>query len=464
MTSSVHEFDRYTDVQAALADPHLVPPPAESGPVGSMAWLRATVARFSSGETHARRRALVEADLARLDPLALRKAVAVDPDDDARRASVRALADALRIPESDAVLEAITIVAGAYFGDEHDNAADRAVAKLLTLMLPMDGGDDSALEAAANRIGLLVQACDATGNLIEHGRRAAGGRPAGYDIETLLVETLRHDPPVRAMRRVAVRDTRVAGVDIAKGDLVILDVAAANRDPEVFTDPEAFDPERSGPSPLTFGSPPRVCPGRDHAVAIAAGALSRDPDAPITDDRDPAKIVVGMVEHVLALAATWTAWDGRPLPIDDRIYAPHKAIRRVADHLVDHLAEMEARLAGEPTLADGWHASAITTEADLAPFTQVDFDEARSRLDRLAQIWVNRLSDLSPEQLDHSPGAGWTFRQLAFHLAGSPTTPMPSVTSPAPKDHHDHLYGAAPHRYTATAAQRLGPRLGRSPR
>jgi hypothetical protein len=419
MTSSVHEFDRYTDVRAALADPHLVPSPAESGPVGGVAWLRATVARFSSGEIHARRRALVEADLARLDPLALRQAVAVDPDDDARRASVRALAVALGIAESDAVMEAIIIVAGAYFGDAHDPAADQAVARLLTLMLPANCGDDSPLEAVANRIGLLVQACDATGNLIEHARRAAGGSPAGQDIETLLVETLRHDPPVRAMRRVAVRDTRVAGVDIAEGDLVILDIAAANRDPEVFTNVEAFDPERSGPPPLTFGNPPRVCPGRDHAVAIAAGALSRDPYAPVTDERDPAKMVMGMVEHVLALAATWTAWDGRPMPIDDRIYTPHKAIRRVADHLVDHLAEMEARLAGEPPLPDGWHASAMTTEADLAPFTQVDLDEARSRLYRLAQIWVNRLSDLSSEQRDRSPAAGWTFRQLAFHLAGS---------------------------------------------
>ncbi|WP_405096495.1 cytochrome P450 [Micromonospora sp. NBC_01412] len=250
-----------------------------------MAWLRATVARFSSGETHARRRALVDADLARLDPLVLRKAIALDPDDDARRASVRALADALGIPEPDAVVEAITIVAGAYFGDAHDTAADQAVAKVLTLMLPTDCGDDPALEAAANRIGLLVQACDATGSLIDHARRAAGGRPAGHDIETLLVETLRHDPPVRATCRMAVRDTRVAGVAIAEGELVILAVAAANRDPEVFTDPEAFDLERSGPPSLTFGSPPRVCPGRDHAMAIAAGALSRDPDALITDDR-----------------------------------------------------------------------------------------------------------------------------------------------------------------------------------
>lgn len=142
-------------------------------------------------------------------------------------------------------------------------------------------------------------------------------------------------------------------------------------------------------------------------------------DAPATDDRDPAQILTAMVDHVLALAATWTAWDGRPVPADDRIYTPHKAIRRVADHMVDHLAEMEARLVGEETQPDHWHASATTTEADLAPFTEADLDEARSRLTRLARIWANRLDALRPDQLDKSPGTGWTFRQLAFHLEGS---------------------------------------------
>ncbi|WP_188192179.1 hypothetical protein [Nonomuraea sp. SYSU D8015] len=140
---------------------------------------------------------------------------------------------------------------------------------------------------------------------------------------------------------------------------------------------------------------------------------------PATDEREPALVVTTMIDHVLELATTWTAWDRRPLPADDRIYTPHKAIRRVADHLVDHLAEMEARLAGHEPLPDHWHASAVTTPADLAPFTEQDLDEARSRLTRLAQIWTARLNALTPEQLDRSPGEGWTFRQLAFHLAGS---------------------------------------------
>lgn len=133
----------------------------------------------------------------------------------------------------------------------------------------------------------------------------------------------------------------------------------------------------------------------------------------------PAQAVTGMVGHVLALAATWTAWDGKPVHVDDRVYTPHKAVRRVADHLVDHLAELEARLVGETPQPDHWHASATTTEADLAPFSQEDLDEARSRLGRLARVWANRLDALTEDQLDRSPGEGWTFRELALHLRES---------------------------------------------
>jgi hypothetical protein len=142
-------------------------------------------------------------------------------------------------------------------------------------------------------------------------------------------------------------------------------------------------------------------------------------DVPQTDDRHPAEVVSAMVDQVLTLAKTWTAWDGEPRPIDDRVYTPHKAIRRVADHLIDHLAEIEARLAGVPTIPDRWHASATTTPADLAPFTTDDLDETRSRLTRLAQMFNLRLRALTDEELDrHGPG-DWSPRQIAFHLEES---------------------------------------------
>ena len=145
---------------------------------------------------------------------------------------------------------------------------------------------------------------------------------------------------------------------------------------------------------------------------------------PEVDDRHPADVVTGMVDYVLRVAASWPEWDGRPIeiPVEDeppRTYTPHKAIRRVADHLVDHLAELEARLAGRPTEPDHWHASAITTPADLAAFTPDDLDEARSRLRRLALIWDVRLRSLSEQQLNERAGDAWTLRQVAFHVAES---------------------------------------------
>jgi hypothetical protein len=147
-------------------------------------------------------------------------------------------------------------------------------------------------------------------------------------------------------------------------------------------------------------------------------------ERPAVDQRHPADVVTAMVNHVLDLAETWHRWDLKPIEVavegeSPRIYTPHKALRRVADHLVDHLAELEARLAGKPTEPDRWHASNITTPADLAPFTREDLDEARSRLRRLALIWDTRLRPLSDEQLDADDGDAWTLRQVAFHVAES---------------------------------------------
>ncbi|MEU9462625.1 hypothetical protein [Streptomyces sp. NPDC048312] len=176
--------------------------------------------------------------------------------------------------------------------------------------------------------------------------------------------------------------------------------------------PESLGVPGGPGGPGTVGTP-------DGPGTPDSGSGSGPAETPATDDRDPAQLLTAMVDRVLALAATWTAWDGRPVPAGDRLYTPHKAIRRVADHLVDHLAEMEARLVGEETQPDHWHASATTTAADLAPFTGADLDEARSRLTRLARIWANRLDALTPDELDRSAGTGWTFRQLAFHLAES---------------------------------------------
>ena len=133
---------------------------------------------------------------------------------------------------------------------------------------------------------------------------------------------------------------------------------------------------------------------------------------------NPGTAVEDAVEHCLDVASTWLAWDGRPCVSEDgeRIYTPHKAVRRIADHLVDHLAEVEALLAGVPTEPDRWHASLVTVETDWARFTELDLDEARQRLRRLGRTFALRLAAAGPSAWNEPRGASWTLRQIAEHL------------------------------------------------
>lgn len=139
---------------------------------------------------------------------------------------------------------------------------------------------------------------------------------------------------------------------------------------------------------------------------------------PDVDDRDVTTAIPAAVTYVLDLAETWLGWDGRPVYRDGNAWTPHKALRRVADHLLDHLTEIECRLAGQPTLPDQWHGRMVTTSADFARFTEVDLDEATSRLTRLAACYQSRLGGLGQDILDARPDdATWTIREVAHHVS-----------------------------------------------
>ncbi len=124
-------------------------------------------------------------------------------------------------------------------------------------------------------------------------------------------------------------------------------------------------------------------------------------------DRHPAELILDAVDTCLDMAATWYAWDGRPRVSEPTqsipggtVLTPHKAVRRIADHLVDHLAEIEALLAGVEPIPDTWHGRTVTLAADWAPFSEADLNEARNRLGRLGQVYALRLRSLSDEALD----------------------------------------------------------------
>ena len=136
---------------------------------------------------------------------------------------------------------------------------------------------------------------------------------------------------------------------------------------------------------------------------------------------DPGTVIEAATGRTLALARTWLRWDGRSRVSEDgdRIYTPHKAIRRYADHLIDHLAQTHALLAGIAAEPDGWHGSLVTLATDWAHFTEVDLVEAEQRLRRLSLAFAALLTAVGPAEWDRPRGAEWTLRQIAEHV-GSP--------------------------------------------
>jgi hypothetical protein len=134
---------------------------------------------------------------------------------------------------------------------------------------------------------------------------------------------------------------------------------------------------------------------------------------------DPGQLLIDSVEECLEEAATWLAWDGRPTSSEGSTWTPHKSLRRVTDHLIDHLAHAEAVLDGHESFEDTWRGRSVTLPADWAPFTEMDLAEASSRLRRLARIYSARLQAAGPDGLDAERQGDWTLRRHAIHCAES---------------------------------------------
>jgi cytochrome P450 len=112
--------------------------------------------------------------------------------------------------------------------------------------------------------------------LLEQPARWAALRSDPALVGAAIEESLRFDPPVLGLFRTTTRDVELHGVEIPRGAKVMLHYAAANRDPEVFSDPDRFrlDRPRSEASEhLSFGLGIHFCLGAALARLEAETAI-----------------------------------------------------------------------------------------------------------------------------------------------------------------------------------------------
>ncbi len=99
--------------------------------------------------------------------------------------------------------------------------------------------------------------------------------------DRLIVEVLRLDGPVQAVGRTATHDQVLGDVTIRAGEPVLVVLAAANRDPAIFNNPNEFQPDRTDLAPLTFGHGAHYCLGaalaRLETVLILQQVATRRP-------------------------------------------------------------------------------------------------------------------------------------------------------------------------------------------
>jgi cytochrome P450 len=151
-------------------------------------------------------------------------------------------------------------------------AADDDTSLLAGVVAGGDSGSGSLTEAEAisNAAVLMFGGIETTEGMIANALLHLLWNPCGLEliradrglIPAAIEESLRLEPAAAVVDRYATADAVLAGAPIRAGDQVTVSIAAANRDPSVFADPDAFDVRRPNAGQhLAFAHGPHFCIG-----------------------------------------------------------------------------------------------------------------------------------------------------------------------------------------------------------
>ncbi|MEL7027697.1 MAG: cytochrome P450, partial [Pseudomonadota bacterium] len=159
--------------------------------------------------------------------------------------------------------------------DRRDNPGDDIISKLVHARI--DDPENPTLshaELLSCSVALLAAGNETTRNGIGWGLSILASDPALFErlqaslegdgklLNRFVEETLRIEPPVPQLPRVAIEDCEIGGVSIPKGSLIFLCWASGNRDTDRFETPDVFDVERKNVGQhMTFGHGVHRCVG-----------------------------------------------------------------------------------------------------------------------------------------------------------------------------------------------------------
>ncbi len=121
-------------------------------------------------------------------------------------------------------------------------------------------------------------------------------------------------------------------------------------------------------------------------------------------------------------------------------YTPRKPLRRVLDHALDHLNQIDQwqlwrREGVVPIPTGGWAPSTVTLPEDRLPLTAADLDTWLWRIDQAVRLLTQRAASLTPDELDWPPpDGGWPLRRVLHHVARSEMLYAASLDEALPDD------------------------------
>jgi len=173
-------------------------------------------------------------------------------------------------------------------------------------------------ELTANVILLFGAGHETTVNLIGNGLLALYRNPDQLDLlkndlsllPNAIEELLRYDSPVQVTGRTALEYVEeIGGISLEKGQSVVCLLGAANRDPEIYSDPDRLDITRRDVQPVSFGGGIHYCLGaqlaRIEAEIAIATLLRRLPNLQLNDIEHPDWRQTFVLRGLNKLPASW---------------------------------------------------------------------------------------------------------------------------------------------------------------